>query len=68
MKKKAHHMQTRNPEKYLVQKALNDRLKKSPIIYMQKNNSSEFLCMHGCVVTVALVRYFNCTFPYLISK
>ena len=32
---KSHDMQTRNPEKFLVQHALNDRLKDSPIIYMQ---------------------------------
>ena len=35
MKEKTHIMQTRNPEKFQVQSALNDRLKKSPIIYMQ---------------------------------
>ena len=35
MKEKTHKMQTRNPEKFQVQQALNDRLKKSPIIYMQ---------------------------------
>ena len=32
---KLHDMKTRNPEKFLVQHALNDRLKRSPIIYMQ---------------------------------
>ena len=32
---KLHEMKTRNPEKFLVQHALNDRLKRSPIIYMQ---------------------------------
>ena len=32
---KSHDMQTRNPEKFLVQHARNDRLKDSPIIYMQ---------------------------------
>ena len=33
---KSHNMKTRNPEKYLVQYAQNERSKKSPIIYMQK--------------------------------
>ena len=32
---KLHDMQTRNPEKFYVQHALNDRMKNSPIIYMQ---------------------------------
>ena len=32
---KLHDMKTRNPEKFLVQHALNDRLKRSPITYMQ---------------------------------
>ena len=35
MKKKKHLMQTRNTEKFEVQQALNERLKNSPIIYMQ---------------------------------
>ena len=30
-----HHMQTRNPEKYVVQHANTERLKKSAVIYMQ---------------------------------
>ena len=32
---KNHAMGTRNPEKFKVQHALNGRLKKSPVIYMQ---------------------------------
>ena len=35
MKKKKHLMQTRNTEKFEVQQAINERLKNSPIIYMQ---------------------------------
>ena len=35
LNRKLHNMNTRNREKYIVQKAHNDRLKKSPIIYMQ---------------------------------
>ena len=34
-KKKLHTMNTRNPDKYEVQQAITDRLRKSPIIYMQ---------------------------------
>ena len=33
--KKMHKMETRNPEKYLVQHANTERLRKSAIIYMQ---------------------------------
>ena len=32
---KSHNMGTRNPEKFNVQHAINGRLKKSPVIYMQ---------------------------------
>ena len=35
LKEKSLSMSTRNPEKYKVQHALNERLRKSPIIYMQ---------------------------------
>ena len=38
---KLHNMYTRNQEKYFVQKAHNDRLKKSPIIYMQNLLNAE---------------------------
>ena len=34
-KMKMHLMETRNPEKYMVQYANTERLKKSPIIFMQ---------------------------------
>ena len=34
-KMKMHIMETRNPEKYMVQYANTERLKKSPIIFMQ---------------------------------
>ena len=36
LNEKMHHMKTRNKEKYLVQFANTERLKKSSIIYMQK--------------------------------
>ena len=35
LNKKSEGMSTRNPENYKVQHALNERLRKSPIIYMQ---------------------------------
>ena len=35
LKEKSFIMSTRNPEKYKVQHTLNERLRKSPIIYMQ---------------------------------
>ena len=36
LNEKDHNMGTRNPDKYKVQFALNDRLKNSPVIYMQR--------------------------------
>ena len=41
LNKKAHNMKTRNPEKYQIQHALNDRLKCSPVIYMQNLLNNE---------------------------
>ena len=35
LNRKKHDMSTRNPEKYQVQHAKNERLKKSAVIYMQ---------------------------------
>ena len=35
LNEKTHKMSTRNPEKYRVQHAFTERLKSSPIIYMQ---------------------------------
>ena len=36
LRQKIHNMETRNENKYIVQHANTERLKKSPIIYMQK--------------------------------
>ena len=41
LKTKEHNMRTRNPEKYEVQHAYNERLKKSPLIYMQNLLNNE---------------------------
>ena len=35
LSKKLHSMETRNPEKYRVQKANTERLKRSALVYMQ---------------------------------
>ena len=41
LNEKANNMKTRNLEKYFVQYAFNDRLKRSPLIYMQNLLNNE---------------------------
>ena len=41
LNEKTHIMKTRNPGKYFVQYAFNDRLKRSPLIYMQNLLNNE---------------------------
>ena len=41
LNEKANNMKTRNLEKYFVQYALNDRLKRSPLICMQNLLNNE---------------------------